>query len=63
MTHLCFRFAKKAISLTRYTDTHYKMTIFICVFVFLFVAQIKGKIFFPFWDTNKYTDAKKDAKQ
>jgi hypothetical protein len=31
---------------------------------FLFVAQIiEGQIFVSFWDTNKYTDTKKDAKQ
>ncbi len=29
---------------------------------FLFVAQIEGQIFVLFWDTNKYIDAKKDAK-
>jgi hypothetical protein len=27
-----------------------------------FVAQIEGQIFVSFWDTNKYTDAKNDAK-
>ncbi len=29
---------------------------------FLFVARIEGQIFVYFWGTNKYTDAKKDAK-
>jgi hypothetical protein len=36
----------------------------LCICFLLFVAQIEGQIIFvPFWDTNKYTDAKKDAKQ
>jgi hypothetical protein len=35
--------------------------LFVCVF-FIFVAQIEGQIFVSFWDTNKYTEAKKDAK-
>jgi hypothetical protein len=39
------------------------MTTFLFVYLFfLFVAQIEGQIFVYFWDTNKYTDAKKDAK-
>ncbi len=36
MTHLCVHFAKKAISLPQYTNTHYKMTFFylcICFFI------------------------------
>ncbi len=43
-------------------DTHIQNdNFFICVFSFLFVAWIEGQIFVSFWDTNKYTDAKKDA--
>jgi hypothetical protein len=41
----------------------YKMTTFLFVHsFFLFVARIEGQIFISFWDTTKYTDAKKDAK-
>jgi hypothetical protein len=57
MMHLCIHFAKKVILLPQYTDTHYKMPIFLFVYLlFLFVAQIEGQIFFSFWDTNKYTN-------
>jgi hypothetical protein len=35
---------------------------FLFVYSFLFVAQIEGQILVSFWDTNKFTDAKKDAK-
>ncbi len=60
---LCICIAKKVIPLDRYTDTHYKMTIFyLCICFFLFIAQIEDQMFVSFWDTNKYTDAKKDAK-
>ncbi len=35
---------------------------YLCILFFLFVAQIEGQIFGSFWNTNKYADAKKDAK-
>ncbi len=41
----------------------YKMTTFLFVYsFFLFVARIEGQIYVSFWDTNKYTEVKKDAK-
>jgi hypothetical protein len=61
MMHLCICFVKKVFLLPRYLDTHYKMTIFVYSF-YLIVAHIEDQIFASFWDTNKYTDAKKDSK-
>ncbi len=57
-----YSFCKKGdfLALINGYSTHYKMTIFIPFFVF--AAQIECKIFVSFWGTNKYTDAKKDAK-
>ncbi len=62
MTHLCINFVKKVIFLPRYTDTHYKMTIFYLCISFLFVAQIEGPLFVSFGNTSECTDAKKDTK-
>ncbi len=60
MTHLHIRFAKKVFFLPWYADTHTKWPFFyLCICVFVFVAQIEGPFFLSFWNTSECADTKR----
>ncbi len=58
-----YLFCQKGDFFGRIHGYTYKMNNFLFVYsFFLFVARIEGQIFVSFWDTNKYTNTKKDTK-